>query len=142
MILTSTEPREPLDIDFKYPLELNEGTWVNFIKWQKSGKFTWIYPNHKFCVDKEQGYCHADYNPFENKKYHSWSNITKKEKLKQLSLDNVEKIGIATSVTWLGSQQLNADFLPKLLKVKSKSAALKKMRDFSHEIDLSFIKGF
>jgi len=104
-----------------------EGTWGNFIKWQKHGTFVWVYPSFSKCVKFEAGLCHfGDEDPFV-KKCTNWNNTKRYAFCKNILKDNIyskiKAIGICTSACWLHPTQLEADFLPQLVGAFSKKEA-------------------
>ena len=78
---------------------LNEGTWGNFVSWQKNGRFIWRYPSGPRVHD---GYCHARLNPF-TKNASGWKKTEMKKGLSDLPWDSVQAIGVCLSKYWLGS---------------------------------------
>jgi len=122
-------------------LEFNEGTWVNFVKWQTIGNYIWMYPNHFQCVENQGGLCHCEnFDPFVDK-YCGWKNVERRlgyiDIFNEYILNNIKAIGITTSYDWLGDEQFNASYLSKLIKCGKKQSVRNKIgNSFNHKIKL------
>jgi hypothetical protein len=50
------------------PPELNEGTWVDHVKWPQAERFLWIHPDPEAAKASGRGRCEGEYpNPFRTK---------------------------------------------------------------------------
>ena len=125
-------------------LEYNEGTWANFVKWQLTGNFLWLYPNHYQCIVNQDGLCNSeDFDPFIDKVC-GWKTVERKHGYVDLFdnnlLNNVKFIGITTSYSWLTREQFKASYLRKLIKCgKNQSIEDRIYKNFSHKIKLKDI---
>ena len=134
------------------PLKLNEGTWVNFVKWKNRKQFNWYHPHpNKFSLDF--GYCHATINPFLDNKLANtgWKKVVKtKGHLKDgIPWNKVAAVGIAISYPWLlrGAQRhpfetVYSSVLPSLLGIKDirKAETFAKQVKVRREIDLGLFE--
>ena len=82
-------------------LQLDCGTWGNFVKHKQDKKFIWICPDISICGYYGYGYCHwiEKDDPFkpDRTKYQS---VTKCDKLSRIKWNEVEAIGVCASVEW------------------------------------------
>ena len=74
---------------------LNEGTWVNYVKWKKRGTFEWRYPLIHYWP--HDGFCHWDKNPFTNEFRTGWKKASYADGLNHLPWDSITAIGIVPS---------------------------------------------
>jgi hypothetical protein len=86
-------------------LELNEGTWANFVKKKYERTFIWIHPK-KSCYMANNGYagdgrCDMYENPF-TQDVSGWWNVKhrKAKLLTEKELETVRYIGITVSPDW------------------------------------------
>jgi hypothetical protein len=84
-------------------LDLNEGTWGNFIKNSVGKIFIWSPPSRKICCRSNEGYCHGygRPNPFhvQNSKTNSWKHTYIRTK-KIPDLSKCVAVGITLSPGW------------------------------------------
>lgn len=101
----------------------SEGTWINYVNFASTGKFTWVYPSER-CYSR-YGICHTDYNPFSVRvnrvKNTCWADSRRrqgnKKVLKPAELDDIREIGISISPDW-NTMSNNIDALKFLKKHK------------------------
>ncbi len=132
------------------PIKLNEGVWVNFVRWRHSGNFLWIYPDEKKCVVYGWGLCQSIENgdftkldPFNNSSLITWNKVErccgKDNLIDIIPWNKIKKIGITTSEDWLSEKQ-KENFLYKMVGENNVKDAIKKIRkEFVHRTDLSFL---
>jgi hypothetical protein len=71
------------------PLELSDGTWVNFVSWKKTGEFRWI--------SKDWIKCHCSRDVFDGPAYYpGWRTLTAQDNL-VIPWKLVTDIGVAIS---------------------------------------------
>lgn len=114
--------------------ELNEGTWANFVKFKKNGKFIWFYPfSHCYL---SQGRCDSLENPFDDPiNIAGWEQAEHrlhKPSLSWLQSKEIVGVGICVSPHWI-SEDLAMPMVDLLhdkghiVKAKVKSAYNKAM---------------
>ncbi len=89
-----------INIDFHSDLcescyELNEGTWVNYVRWRTKGLYEWRYPVKE---PDESNYCHALINPFTTES--EWKEVKLKQGL-AISRRGIREIGVCLSPDWV-----------------------------------------
>jgi hypothetical protein len=84
------------------PLELNEGTWANFVYFRGDSTFEWRYPEAN-CLKEREGYCHHNANPFKKPKVCGWKRAIHRQGLGHIQWDNIHAVGIVLSPGWLGN---------------------------------------
>jgi hypothetical protein len=82
-------------VDVDPTLDLNEGTWGNFIP-KAVKEFVWIYPDKTECIRRREGICIGNraVPKITHVKY------TKLETIAKLNLDHIDKLVICTSPNW------------------------------------------
>lgn len=80
------------------------GTWINAVKWRKSGSFIWVCPNKKKCYEIGAGRCDSsrdpETDPFKNRN-NGWRKARVRTGLKHVDLSRVKAVGIAVSPEYL-----------------------------------------
>jgi hypothetical protein len=85
------------------PLELEEGTWANFIHFRGDGHFIWRYPILE-CLqwgEGASGYCHRRMNPFVDQDVSGWEHTTMIHGVAHLPWNKIGAIGVCLSPGWL-----------------------------------------
>lgn len=86
------------------PPKIECGTWVNAVKWRKSGCFVWVCPNKSKCYASGEGRCDSsrdpETDPFKNKN-NGWKKTKVRTGLKNVNLSRVKAVGIAVSPDYL-----------------------------------------
>lgn len=87
--------------------DLNCGTWVTFVKFRRTGMFTWIHP-YKATERSARGYCHyphtPKHNPFVNPTLGGWNALQeRKHRHPEALIDwwSVHAVGICFSYDWV-----------------------------------------
>lgn len=80
-------------------LDLNEGTWANFVDHRERMTFDWRYPEEG-CLDCSTGYCHAFNNPFKVD-CTRWGSVVKHNGLVRIPWQRIRAVGVCISPTWL-----------------------------------------
>jgi hypothetical protein len=90
-------------------LKLNEGTWVNFVRFRKRGTFFWLYPD--ISCYKRDGRCDVRRNPFLRncQEICGWEKTSRRcvSLLTRQEMKSVVKIGICISPNWINKEQRN-----------------------------------
>lgn len=81
-------------------MELNEGTWANFVHFRGDGTFIWRYPEEE-CLDDRHGYCHEGVNPFDEPSVAGWKRARKMQGLARMPWKSIEAVGVCLSPYWL-----------------------------------------
>lgn len=88
------------DVDDRHPFPLTEGTWANFVLWQRRGTYIWRFP-HTDCLTPDSGYCHLNANPFKNAACTNWRRVIQRQGLSGIPWHTIKAIGISLSSFWV-----------------------------------------
>jgi len=101
------------DEQIKASEQPEDGTWVNFISWKKTGEYHWIYPNKK-CYDLNEGLCHAEeqYDPF-TKDLSGWKKTEHTLRLSTIDWRKICAVGVCLSPGYISYPTVRT-VLPKL----------------------------
>jgi hypothetical protein len=94
------------DISQREPGWPNCGDWVNFTQGRENSEYEWRLPDWKECVTNGGGLCHKGHkengkmNPFKDDSLHGWKNVGRKQGLRNIPLDDVDKISLILSPEW------------------------------------------
>lgn len=96
--------------------DLNEGTWVNYVKFSPDGFFRWYYPEKECFEGEMMGRCESEDNPFVKNSYDicGWNRVSRRlRKIPDPHSLDIVGVGICISPDWvqrsLGAKAL--DFL-------------------------------
>lgn len=79
-------------------LELEEGSWVNYVDWKASGAYEWIYP----CDVRwsfSSGNCYHKEDPFRDGLC-DWGSVSRSPNL-EIDFGEVERVGVSFSPNWV-----------------------------------------
>lgn len=80
-----------------------DGSWVNYVTWQKKGEYYWICPSYEMCYEEQNGTCCGTkgLDPFKHKKESTWKSIEVTQKLNTIDWRTIKKIGVCLSPCFL-----------------------------------------
>lgn len=103
--------------------ELNEGTWVDHVRWRNGSEFVWHCPNFKTCYVDGWGRCDSQCGDsvLETPKQHGWGSATIRGSLRGIDMRRVARVGISLSLDWLDGPHSRA-VLPYLRRLDAELA--------------------
>ena len=115
---------------------LNEGTWVDHVRWRRQGEFVWHCPDKAYCYFSAAGRCDDSSfgDVFKDPKRHDWKKVRIQGSLRGIDMRRVARIGISLSLDWINTDYPKA-ILP-FLDTLDKELSLK-LREFLVEQDVS-----
>jgi hypothetical protein len=91
--------------DMSDTLDVNEGSWANFVRDRSRMTFTWRYPGSE-CITSSYGvapgYCHLGQNPFEVPEATDWRRVRMRHGLARVPWSRVCAVGVCLSPGWIG----------------------------------------
>lgn len=111
------------DISQREPGWPNCGDWANFVHGRENAEFEWRMPDWNDCVTLGEGLCHSthseysQYNPFLDNNLHTWKDVERKQGLRNLPLDDVDRISLILSPEWSPEWSIGDNIADTLLHI-------------------------